>query len=385
MNLYEGIQRHPSRWFQSVLFSRAKWKFLRLTLIFATALLIVDRSHAEDLSVADVVPSERFFRDPPDGDGPTVVSAAFRLRSIDAIDDEAETFQFNGVLTLKWKDPRRAFDPSQEEVEEKIYQGAFQFLELSPAWYPQVVLANASGMYEKHGVLLRVEPDGSCTLIEAVNGIAETKLEMRRYPLDTQNLKAVFAVLGFDRNEVELKAEPTNGHSHGEEVSISQWQLVQISTASGTEPAPQFDEQHAVSTFTVTTKVERKSFFIVRLAVVPLALMVVLSWSVFWMERSSLGDRINISFVGILSAVAYQIVVGDILPHISYFTLMHGFVNLSLFTMSATVVVNLVVGAYDKKGMSDVGDRVDYRCRWIFPVVYFGLLLLATAAAFTLF
>ena len=48
---------------------------------------------------------------------------------------------------------------------------------------------------------------------------------------------------------------------------------------------------------------ERASFYVRRLVIIPLILIVVLSWSVFWMERSSLGDRINLSFVGILTAV----------------------------------------------------------------------------------
>jgi hypothetical protein len=111
-----------------------------------------------------------------------------------------------------------------------------------------------------------------------------------------------------------------------------------------------------------------------RLVVLPLGLMVILSWSVFWMERSSLGDRINVSFIGILTAVAYQIVVSEVLPHISYVTLMNGFLQLSFLVMCATVVVNLVVGSLDKRGEVAAGDRVDRRCRWIFPLVYFGLL-----------
>jgi hypothetical protein len=92
------------------------------------------------------------------------------------------------------------------------------------------------------------------------------------------------------------------------------------------------------------------------------------------MERSSLGDRINVSFIGILTAVAYQIVVSEVLPHISYVTLMNGFLQLSFLVMCATVVVNLVVGSLDKRGEVAAGDRVDRRCRWIFPLVYFGLL-----------
>ena len=91
----------------------------------------------------------------------------------------------------------------------------------------------------------------------------------------------------------------------------------------------------------MTASVERESFFVVRLIVIPLVLIVMLSWSVFWMEKSSLGDRIGTSFIGILTAVSYQIVTSEIQPQISYFTLFHGFLNLSLFLMSTTVVINL--------------------------------------------
>jgi hypothetical protein len=98
---------------------------------------------------------------PPNKGGPVVVRTAFKLQDINEIDDEAETFQFTGVLTLTWQDKRQAFDPDKERIKEKIYQGDYQFNEVSPAWYPQVVLANESGIYDTHGVLLRVQPDGT--------------------------------------------------------------------------------------------------------------------------------------------------------------------------------------------------------------------------------
>lgn len=108
-------------------------------------------------------------------------------------------------------------------------------------------------------------------------------------------------------------------------------------------------------------------------------------WSVFWRDRSSLGDRINVSFIGILTAVAHQIVVSDISPHIAYMTLMHGFLNLSLIIMCATVVINLIVGKLDQAGKVEAGDRLDRRCRWIFPFAYFGLNLVMVGIAFVVF
>ena len=107
-----------------------------------------------------------------------------------------------------------------------------------------------------------------------------------------------------------------------------------------------------------------------------------LSWSVFWMDQSSLGDRISVSFIGILTVVAYQFILSEILPRISYLTLMNGFLNMSFFVVCASVVVSLWVGSLDRHGQTATGDRIDRRCRWIFPVVYFGLLLLVVGLTF---
>jgi hypothetical protein len=110
-----------------------------------------------------------------------------------------------------------------------------------------------------------------------------------------------------------------------------------------------------------------------------------LSFSVFWMDRSSLGDRISVSFIGILTAVAYQVVMSEILPRIAYVTWINAFLNFSFLMMVGTVIINLVVGALDQQGRSELAQRVDHLCRWIFPLTYFGLVLFAFAVAFLLF
>ena len=88
-------------------------------------------------------------------------------------------------------------------------------------------------MYEKHGTLLRVRPDGTSTLIETVNAVAEASLDMRRYPFDTQRLEAVFEVLGFDRSEVVLEALPVPDTVSGQEIRISQWEFAGLHVSSG--------------------------------------------------------------------------------------------------------------------------------------------------------
>lgn len=329
--------------------------------------------------------ADAFVLGPPSHGGPVVVDASFQLRDLNAIDDEAETFEFSGVLQLTWRDERQAFDPAELGADEKVYQGAYQFNELSPGWYPQVVLVNESGMFQKHGVILTVRPDGSSTLIETINATAEADLNLRRYPFDQHRLDAVFEVLGADKSTVVLRAQGEPPADSGSGLRTPQWTLTHVSTSAKDRPATGPAGEGVASTFVVSVNVERESFFVVRLIVIPLILIVMLSWSVFWMERSALADRISVSFIGILTAVAYQIVVSEIQPHISYVTLMHGFLNLSLLIMCATVLINLIVGALDRKGKSDVGDLVDYRCRGIFPLTYFGLIGVMAGVAFTFF
>jgi len=324
-----------------------------------------------------------WMRGLPPAQGPVVVRTSFELRDINDIDDEAETFDFVGVLTLSWRDERQAFDPAQAGVDEKVYQGEYQLNEIFDGWFPQIILVNESAGYERQGVVLRVTPDGTLTLIQTVNAIAEADLDLRRHPLDRQTLEAIFEPLGFDNREVRIEA--SEGRSTKPEVFVPQWTVETVRTSSRDRQASYAGAHRVASAFVVTMDVRRESFFMIRLVVFPLVLIVMLSWSVFWMDKSSLGDRISVSFIGILTAVAYQILIGGILPQISYFTLMNGFLNISFVIMCVTVVINLRVSRLDQLGRSEVGNRLDRRCRWIFPLVYFGLNALAVGVALTFF
>ena len=321
----------------------------------------------------------------PPGDDTVQVRTAFQLLDIHEIDEEKESFEFSGVLTLKWLDKRQAFDPAEAGVSVKVYQGAFQVNELSPAWYPQVVLANTSGLDDSSAVVLLVGPDGNSTLIQTINAIAEARLNLRRTPFDAQRLEAVFEVFGFDAKEVTLVAEPMPERTDASEIRIPQWTLNGVEHSIRTIAAPYAEKDGVASAFVLTVDVQRQSWFMLRLVMIPLTLIVVLSWSVFWMDRSSLGDRMSVSFVGILTAVTYQIVLGDMMPQISYLTFMNGFLNISFIVMAATVVINLIVGAADKKGQSRMGDQIDRCSRIGFPLIYFGLLTASLVIAFLCF
>jgi hypothetical protein len=322
---------------------------------------------------------------PPNDAGPVVVRASLVIHDINEIDEETETFEFSGVLTLKWRDPRQAFDPSAAGVQEKFYTGNFQFNEISPGWYPQIVLVNESGLFEKNGVLLRVQPDGTSTLIETVNAVAEVDLNLRRFPFDEQRLEAVFEVLGFDRDEVVLEFDPDRAGILDGDIHIPQWNVKGAVAATRHRTSAYAGRSGVASEFAVGVDVARRPFFILRLVVFPLFVIVLLSFAVFWMDRASMGDRISVSFIGILTGIAYLFLISDIIPRISYITLIHGYLNFSFLTMCATVVVNVKVGALVKNGKHETAEKIDRRCQRLFPLAYFCLILLPIAVAFTFY
>jgi len=318
---------------------------------------------------------------PPEGDGPIVVEIGFFLSNITDINEEEETFDFEGILSMHWNDPRLAFDPEDTGYDQLYYQGDFQFNEVFSGWWPQVFLANEAGRYDRQGTILRITPEGEVFLAEEIDAIAKSPMKLRRFPFDEQQFVAIFEVLGMGKEKVVLRSDDANigvWQENNHEVSVPQWGKPRLSSTI-VEYVPAFIDGHdeLLTAFRLEVNMKRDPGYMLRLVVLPVMIFVFLSWSVFWMDRSSVGDRMDISFIGILTVVAYQIMFSESLPKISYMTVQMSFMIISFLTMCATVVVNLRVASHDKNGRVEMGDRLDRRCRYIFPLIYLTSIVIA--------
>ena len=68
------------------------------------------------------------------------------------------------------------------------------------------------------------------------------------------------------------------------------------------------DEVKHISQIITTITFERRSWQLVWQMLFPMLLIVSMIWSIFWIDLESLADRLNISFIGVLTIVAYQFV-----------------------------------------------------------------------------
>lgn len=316
---------------------------------------------------------------PPHTDGPVTVSMGVFLVDVTEVDEQYETFEFEAILTLGWRDPRQAFEPDEIGVGERTYQGAYQFSEVFNGWWPQLILANKSGGFDSQAVLLRIQPDGTATLVMEVHAVAEMPMALRRFPFDQQKFEAVFEVLGHGIDRVILVPDlVTSGTGSG--VNIAQWALLDLRVAAQ-EYDPVYEDGHdgGLSQLVVTLEMARRPAHMIQVVVLPLTFLVILTFCVFWMDKESLGDRLDISFIGILSVVAYQMIVSDAMPRIAYFTLMTGFLYSTYLVLGVGVVVSLVVARLDDSGSSELGNRVDKTCRWAVPAGFVAANALSAA------
>jgi hypothetical protein len=312
----------------------------------------------------------------PPGDRPVVVKAGFMLYDINEIEESTETFEFEGALLLSWQDPRQAFDPEAEGMTERVYKGSYQYAELYQGWKPQVFLANESGSYDRQGIVLRIEPDGTVWYVEEIDAIAESPMDLRFFPFDEQALQIHFRFLGYGADEVRF--EPVEEYSGllpqtGNPVGNAGWSIGDVAVSAGQDQSA-IAGAEAVgpgSTLRIDVDAERRSGYLVRVVVLPLMLIVALSWVIFWMDRESLSNRINISFIALLTVVAFQIMVEQALPAIPDLTLMAGFLAINYLLLAATIVINIRVDQLDRAGRQAEGDVLDLRCRWLFPLLYF--------------
>ena len=70
---------------------------------------------------APTIDEPPFLLGPPSEQRPVVVRARFVLQDVLEIRENEEVFEFSGVLTLTWKDPRQAFNPAVARAQEKVF------------------------------------------------------------------------------------------------------------------------------------------------------------------------------------------------------------------------------------------------------------------------
>jgi hypothetical protein len=309
---------------------------------------------------------------------PTVVKVGVFLADILDLNEVNETFQIELVTLAEWDDPRLAFDPAVEGTETKLFQGQFQFNEVFAGWWPQFVIINEIGAGDISAIQIEVRADGRVRFLEARNVTLETPMKLQPFPFDRQTLEARMVAFGNNSQEVLLEVNEqmlgaTEEHAmNNGRVNIAQWRLLNLDVKPGLSSQRYYGEARPVSELLFTITLQREWASIFWKVILPLIILVLLMWAIFWMEVDNLSDRLNVAFIGILTIVAYQFLIEGSMPRISYFTFTDTVLLYSFVVMCLSVLESLVLTSMCKAGHKAAAQRVDHVARWAFPLIYFA-------------
>jgi len=343
-------------------------------LLGCIALLILLPAAAQDTD---------FIRGAPPGDGPVEVRIGFNLVNITDVGEKEETLDFDGALYLSWTDPRLAYEPEEygmpadwqagdySHAPARIYQGVFAVREVFEGWRPHVVIPNGIGDRESRSLAVAIWPDGRLLYSETFNTKVEAPMDLRRFPFDKQSLEIFFHPIVYHRDELVLVPDDALSRTWNRNMGIADWTRGDVRMQEQPVEIEFFDGSRAdVSEFVVTVEIQRRPLHFMLSIVFPMVLLVSLTWCVFWMDGETLANRVNITFIGILSVVAYYFVMLDSVPEVSYLTLTDAFVLATFLILSAGVALIVVVERMGGSKNTDIIVRVDRICRWAFPLAY---------------
>ncbi|AEB28288.1 ligand-gated ion channel [Francisella hispaniensis] len=334
------------------------------------------------LSTVTIFYSDIFGYDNTPPQKPTLVKTSAFITDIHSLDEVSEQLQIDVIFRFSWNDPRLEFNENKVKNPYKLYQGDFQYDEVFEGWKPQISIINEIGSPQIKARQIKIYPNGDVIYIEQRTLQLETPMQLKKFPFDKQVLKAYIIPFGYNSKEVQLKVEPNDKITVKDyvkehpNINIAEWHLTNFNLAN-TEPTKYYyGKPEKISMIEFSISLKRKPTNIILKVLIPLTLLVLAMWAIFWMDTKALSDRLNIAFIGILSVIAYQFLIEGEMPDIDYLTFTDGFLLLSFSILFSTVLESLIVYWLVKTNKQSLARNVDIFSRVAFPLTYIGLIFL---------
>lgn len=271
----------------------------------------------------------------PSPEHPVTVRLGITIRNLIAIDEMKETWQLAGLLEARWQDPRLRF-------RSKWHGAVFRDLPAN-LWKPDLEFANEVVPTHFRFVDFYALPDGTIEYAQAFTATLSTNLDLRRFPFDSQALPLVVQAAGDDLDRTVLKADregislPKRAY-----VGLSQW--APLSVSDSTEPVAGSASHATAVDFDLN--VRRKPNAYIFKFIIPLLLLVIISWITFWLshEEFKTKDQLGSAISTLLIIVAFNVTASLLLPKTEYVT----YIDALLFACFIFVMISIatVVGTH---------------------------------------
>jgi hypothetical protein len=287
---------------------------------------------------------------------PTEVSVGLYFLDVSQIDDIAQEFAADVVVRLIWRDPRLA-DPGAPPT---------RVLPLAEIWNPEVGFLNRRAVDLLLPEAVQVDPAGQIVYLQRALATLASPLDLRFFPSDEQDLGVQLVSYRYAPAELDLRVDTTLS-GRLEVFSITGW-TVELGPVDVVPLAlPGADLSRAGMTFRLTAQRERMYYVLIMF--LPLVLIALMAWCVFWIDPSLLPSQIAISTASVFTLIAFRFSVSFSLPRISYLTVADQFILAITLLVFIALGQAVLTGRLAKSGKEAFAGSLDRWGRWIYVVI----------------
>ena len=290
----------------------------------------------------------------------TTIGVGLGLTDLNSIDDVNQTITLDALLTLQWTDHR-------------LDGAAGCRFDRSAIWTPDIQLINSATTQARQPPQALVNRDGRViSTIRYVATIASTA-NISKFPFDERTIVLQLASLRYDKADLAIRVIP-EWTGRVPEMTIPDWNIGEPIATVTEMNMPRVDRTIPVFEFRIPAS--RLADYYVYKFVFPLALIVMMSWSVFWVNPQSLSPQLQLAATSMLTLIAYQFTVNDLLPRVGYLTSMDQYVLSSSLLVFLALVEALITGRLASTGRVTTAETIDRICRWLFPTTYAAIIFI---------
>ncbi len=289
---------------------------------------------------------------------PVEISVGLMLTNLGQISDIDQTVSLDAFLTLQWVDQRLAGTVGCHYDE-------------STVWTPGIQLFNSADIQTRQPAQLTVDGDGAVTSTVRVNAAVVSPANIAAFPFDRRDIVLRLGNLDYDADEMTLRiSEPWTGRLP--EMAVPDWVIGEPTATITMLSLPSIGRTIAAFEFQIPA-VRQANYYLYKF-VFPLCLIVMMSWAVFWVDPSNLSPQLSLSGTSMLTVIAYQFTMNELLPRVGYLTSMDMLVLSSSLLVFLALVEALVSGRLADNGYVEKAKKLDQVSRWLFPSTYLVIL-----------
>ena len=295
----------------------------------------------------------------PDAGGPpTKVTVGIRIMDLMGISDVSQTLTGDFAVMLTWTDPRLAH-----------LQGCQ--IALDTIWSPGLVFFNSGEKSRERPREARIGPGGQVRYLQRWYGTFATYHNLRDFPFDKQTFQISLFSLYWPEKDLKLVVDELFT-GWRELLNISNWSIDGVEGTTNRSYSEAQDD--FFSRYDLNISAHRMTKFYMWKVMLPLCLIVFMSWCVFWISPAQFGPQVDLSATSMLTLIAFIFATTNMVPELGYLT------RLDLFIVGSTILVFLAlietaVTVYQvSHERKEQVLRMDRACRLLFPLA-FGILI----------